>query len=195
MREIGNGVFESTEQMPCQPSDLPIYPYMLPNTFNRAEREEAAARLVSLCQKTDNTWVGVSWQRITEVAIEEHEQRQAAERTQERNRQAEWQYRQEVKIYRLFSVLSLGVYALLGKFFGWSPTQPTPEEVPEIVSIFTVVPMMGFGALGNGFHELQEGGFVRIEKIGEGDQEMHVIFPLPSLAEQILKVRASRRAN
>ncbi len=63
MTELTNGLHEVREPMPCQPYQIYILRWALPNTLGHAEPEEVAARLLSFSQESGR-WVGVSLLKI-----------------------------------------------------------------------------------------------------------------------------------
>ncbi len=66
MDQEQEGLFVIEDQMPCSPEAITICQYVLPSTFNKAEQEEAAARIIFFSQQLGR-WVGVSWRRIAEI--------------------------------------------------------------------------------------------------------------------------------
>lgn len=54
------------------PGKLTFPAFMFPSTLDRAEREEAAARIVSFSQQLDK-WVGVTWKQLATMMKNELE--------------------------------------------------------------------------------------------------------------------------
>lgn len=185
-------LFVVDEDMPCEPKDLRFYPYALMNTFDRGEREEAAARLVKVAQE-EGRWVGVSFSRIIDKVVEEAEKLSKVSGVKERNFQTSWKHKRDVRRYRFLAILTLGVYALFVK-----KPMLSLEPVPEWQEPFSIVLMYGLSSLVDGFLELQERGFVRIDRSRveeEGFKGMYVddvVYPTASLATRILEVQKSR---
>lgn len=55
MKQIESGLFEVEESMPCEPKDIQVQRYVIKSTFDRAEREEAATRILSFSQQLANS--------------------------------------------------------------------------------------------------------------------------------------------
>ncbi len=72
MNQVQEGLFMVEEQMPCSPKAIIIHYYSLPSTLDRAEQEEAAARILLFSQQL-NRWVGVSWHHLAETMQNECE--------------------------------------------------------------------------------------------------------------------------
>ncbi len=78
MNQVQEGLFAVEEHMPCSPSAITVYHYALPSTLERAECEEAAARILTFSQQLDR-WVGVSWLRLVEMMQKDLETAQMRE--------------------------------------------------------------------------------------------------------------------
>lgn len=64
MSSINNeGLFEMSDEMPCDSRDICIWRWALPSVLGHAESEEAAARIIYFSQQLGR-WVGVSWKKL-----------------------------------------------------------------------------------------------------------------------------------
>ena len=183
MNQVQEGLFAVEEQMPCSPKDIKVWPYCLPSTLNRAEREEAAARILTFSQKLDQ-WVGVSWPQLVEMMKHDYELEQKANAIRRHNMEEEWRVANELRRRRTLSIITLGLYAL----FVEKPSAQLKEELTEKVP-FTIVFLMGPNAVIEGIHELVERGFLQHVQEGDGENKMSIFFPTPSLVNQIMKVQ------
>lgn len=174
--ETGN-LFPLAEEMPCGPRQTQLFFYALPSTLERAEREEAAARLIAFSRAFDG-WVGVSWSRIIETCKADLEARMNAESIQEANRLEEERVRKfnQSRAWRSFFT------------FGWYGRRH-PIEIPKVMNVpdvpFSGIYLFGPNHIIVGFRELEEQGMVRIEEIGEES----VIFPTEKLVLRIMEVQ------
>ena len=57
------GIFPIHEKMPCKPRQIKFEPYLLLIFDGKLEAEEAAGRIIHICQQK-RRWVGVSWQHL-----------------------------------------------------------------------------------------------------------------------------------
>lgn len=185
------GLYEVDQaSMAFGPQRYMVPRYVLPNTYGRAEREEAAARLIVLCQD-QGEWVGISVPRYFAPVNEEmreyfqaQDERLRAEVELEREydkRLAIW--RTELAQWKVRSVLSLGVYTI-------RHSKPKPPEQPDFTSIereenpiFSAVPLYGPAHLMEGLAELANRGYIRVERDSESDWD--VMFPEPKLLDPL----------
>ncbi len=173
-------------QMPCEPGDLVFARYHLPDTFGRAEREEAAARLVTLCQE-EGRWVGVSFRRIVERIIEEAKRNQEISDLKDRNMKAIWKYGEDIRLWWLLTVVTFSIYAIWVKkpklVLEEEPVYDGGESTGRIM-------MFGLEFLVGGFFELQDEGFIRIDSTHADRDGMYpddVLYPTPLLAARMME--------
>ncbi len=183
MKQIENGIFSMEESMPCSPKDFGLALYALPSTLNRAEREEAAARILSFSKKLGQ-WVGVSWTRLAEMMQADYEAHQTLIRLRQNNAQKQETYLQARRNYILLSLITLGIYALFASKPVMELQEPPSENLP-----FSGIYVFGPNHVITGIHELVDSGMLKREEIGEGDGALDVFFPTPSLIQRIMEVQ------
>jgi hypothetical protein len=181
MNQIQKGLFAIEESMPCNPRDLMIGRYKLPATLQRAEREEAAARIITFSQQLDR-WVGVSWSRLGQMMHEDYEKHRAWNEVVRKNHEEELRFAEATRKYRTLSIITLGIYALFVK-------KPSKQivEVSEFDIPFSGIFMFGAGHVMEGIHELVESGMLRYVQAGEGDDAQDIFFPTPALISTIME--------
>ena len=167
--------------MPCSPKAIAIYHYALPLTLDRAEREEAAARILSFSQQLDQ-WVGVSWHRLAEMMQKEYETHRSVEEARSHNFDEQWRVQRAVRRYYILCALTLGIYAL----FVAKPTAQM-REVPDAKVPFSGIFLFGPQHVVTGIHELIEKGLLRQVTEGEGENALDVFFPTPALVSRIMQ--------
>lgn len=186
MNQIENGLFAVEDTMPCSPRDIHVGRYALPSTLQRAEREEAAARILTFSQQLDS-WVGVSWLRLVEVMREELKQHQQwnidCENVHRHNCKEWYRFNAAVRKYRILCILTLGLYAL----FVGKPTKQL-QELPTFDSLpFSTLFIFGPSYVVEGIHELVDGGMLKCVQEGEGDNAIDIFFPTPALITTIMR--------
>jgi len=181
MNQIENGLFAVEDTMPCNPRDIRIGHYALPSTLQRAEREEAAARILTFSQQLDS-WVGVSWSRLSQMMREELEGFQTWNKAQRHNHEEEWRFAAVARKYHILCIVTLGLYAL----FVAKPKKQL-REVPEFNMPFTGIFICGSGHVVEGIRELIDGGMLKHVKEGEGDNARDIFFPTPTLISTIMQ--------
>ncbi|MSR85449.1 hypothetical protein EXS71_03400 [Candidatus Uhrbacteria bacterium] len=204
MRELQSGIFETTETLPRSPSDIgPIHPYCLVGRLQRAEPEEAAARILTFSQNLGQ-WVGVSWKRLVEQMHTDYKlDREGTEALREYDRRCDVRQRHIVRsnlALLLIAVASIGLglainpivgvafcfifvalhWSILGKMTPKKPVAPVRPNLPMSVIYF-----MGPQAVVNGIHELVKLGMLRTETIGAGDEEQTIFFPTAQLVTHL----------
>lgn len=181
MNQVQEGLFAVEEQMPCSPKAIVVYHYALPSTLDRAEREEAAARILSFSQQLDQ-WVGVSWRRLAEMMQKEYEMYQSIKEARIHDFYEQSHVQREVRRYYIICVLTLGVYALF-------VTKPKAQmhEVPDAKVPFSGIFMFGPNHVITGILELIENGLLRRVTEGKGENALDVFFPTPALVSRIIQ--------
>jgi hypothetical protein len=177
------GIYAVEEAMPCSPRDIRVRHYMLPQTLERAESEEAAARILSFSQQL-NQWAGVSWPRLMERLQWEYEAQQLRTAVQTRNRDERWRVQSAMQKYFWLCVLTLGFYA----FFAKKPQADLRPE-PACDVPFSGALLVGPEPLIGGLHELVESGMLRREDEGEGQSATTIFFPTSKLVSRIMEVQ------
>jgi hypothetical protein len=186
LQELQPGVFACDDQMPCTPGEIgAIWHWVFPATFNRMEREEAAARLVSFSQEAGR-WVGVSWNRLVEMMQTDYKELFEYQKAQEHNWREERRALRSNRQHRLRSILTFGIY---GRFV--KPYEPKFVPVNDYQEIFTgIFSSRGAGFVAEGLTELVEKDLLRqlVEREGQPD-ELRVFFPTSALIERIMQKR------
>ncbi len=184
MIQVQQGLFAVAEQMPCFPKDIVVRHYVLPLTLDRAEQEEAAARVLAFSQELDQ-WVGVSWRRIAETMKEDYDAYMAILAARDHNLNEQAVQQRGMQRYYIFCILTLGIYS----FFVEKPTQQMREVPDEKTLPFTGIFAFGLRHVIVGIHELIEKGFLRrvTESEGEGENAFDVFFPTPALVSRIMQ--------
>jgi hypothetical protein len=184
-KEVGKGLFSVEETMPCMPKDIGIGYYFLPNTFGRAEREEAAARIISFSHQLDQ-WVGVSWTNIVKQMEEDYKKDLAAkEKLDLHNERTDEWFRQ---LYRHFwlCVFTFGIYAL----FVQKPERPRATQEDQDTP-FSGIYLFGPCHVAVGIQELVEQRMLMLKKVAGsvGEDTVDVFFPTPALVSRIMEVQ------
>jgi len=161
--------------MPCSPRAIRVGKYSLIATLEKAEREEAAARILSFSLQLDQ-WVGVSWHRLVEMMQGDYELCQRAEKAQEHNFNERERIQRAMWKYYILSILTIGIYAL----FVAKPVAQM-HEIPEIP--FSGIFMFGPQHVFVGVQELVEREMLLQVRDGEDD----VFFPTPALVSRIMQ--------
>ncbi len=177
MNYIRDGLFAVEDVMPCNPCDIRIGRYALPSTLQRAEREEAAARIISFSQKL-NTWVGVSSLRINLMMSSELEQYLRWVNQKELNHEVRLMMRRHHQL----CIITLGIYALFVK----KPTVQT-QEVPKFQIPLSGIFMFGPEHVARGIRELVSNGMLKCVVEGEGDKSYEIFFPTPKIISTIME--------
>lgn len=181
MNKVEEGLFAVEEEMPCAPRAIAVWHYALPATLDRAEREEAAARVLSFSRQL-NQWVGVSWPRLVEVMQKDCADYQNINDAQNHNADEPERVRRAVRKYHARCMLTLGIYGL----FVAKPTAQM-REVPQVELPYSGIFMLGPRHVVTGVRELVEKGFLRQVIEGEGENALHVFFPTPALVSHIMR--------
>ncbi len=179
MKEIARGLYEieHQEKMPCLPSKIYILRWALPNTLDKSELEEAAARILSFSQK-QNQWVGVSWSEIVNQIKTEYEIDIVAKKIRTENNIRRQVYEIMINKYRLFCIITLGLWYFLRN----KPEAPLDVRVPNLP--LSIVPIYGLNAITQGIVALLDKKLIRIESSEDGKE--HVLFPTPLLVKRIM---------
>jgi hypothetical protein len=163
--------FPIADKMPYEPSALRIPRYALPSLLGKAEKEEAAARLLTLIHEK-GVWTGITWRELAEqmkVECDAHAKEDEVMQV----------YYESLRWYRVLCVVSLGLYQLFAK----KPTEPQqPKRAPHF---FTIIFLMGPGGVVNGLRGLISDGLIRKETVGEGDEAEDVFYPTVKLVERL----------
>lgn len=181
MNQVQEGLFAVEEQMPCSPKDIAIYHYALPSTLDRAEQEEAAARILSFSQQLDQ-WVGVSWRCLVEMMQKDYEKYRLVEEARSHNFDEQWLVQDAVRKYYILCALTFGIYAL----FVAKPTAQM-REVPEVEILFSGIFAFGPHHVVTGIRELLERRMLRQVTKDEGKNAFDVLFPTPTLVSRIMQ--------
>ena len=178
-QEVAPGLFAVEEEMPCEPSDIRVTHYELPGaaTLGRAERDEAAARILSFSQKAGR-WVGVSSSRLDEVMDEEYAVSQVIAHARKSAKQAE-------KVYKRLRILTCGLFPKFTKWPMLEVCEIATKAIPRTSIYFT-----GRGFVEDGLEELVESGMLRkVEVADEYQAGVHVFFPTPALVSLVSRRR------
>lgn len=181
MNQVQKGLFAVEEQMPCSPKAIIVYHYALPSTLDRAEREEAAARILSFSQQLDQ-WVGVSWRRLAEMMQKDYETHRSIVEARNHNFDEQLRVQRAGRKHYILCALTLGIYAL----FVAKPTAQM-REVPYAKLPFSGIFLLGPQNVITGIHELLENGLLRQVTEGEGESAIDVFFPTPALVSRIMQ--------
>ncbi len=187
---ICEGVVPMSEQevaaMPCSPKEFHLLKWTLPGTFERMEREEAAARILAHSQELD-TWVGVTWAELVEMMRQDHAMAQAGHELQRQNELGRQESASRMRRHQILSVLTLGIYAL----FVRKPAEFAPVLPPELP--FSGTFMFGPQFVAEGVRELIERGLIRHVQTAESDCQGDLLFPTPALVARILEVQGRQQ--
>jgi hypothetical protein len=181
VKQIENGLFAVEETMPCNPQDIRVGRYDLPDTLQRAEREEAAARIITFSQQVDS-WVGVSWSRLAQMMREEFEEQKRWNDVRRQNHQEEWRFAAAMRKYRIRCIATLGLYAL----FATKPVKNL-REVPLLSVPSTGIFICGPKHVIEGLRELVELGMLKHVQEGDGDTARDIFVPTPILISTIMQ--------
>lgn len=169
--------------MPCSPKEFHIMKWACPCTFDRAEREEAAARILAHSQRLD-TWVGVSWLKLVEMMQEDFA---LAHRGQELRHQNELERKRVASHMQwrwLKCLLTLGLYAAY-----------VPKPVAQLVAPpelpYTHIFYRGPDFVAEGINELIDQRLLRHVKQDDGQD---VFFPTPAMVARILEAQSQQPA-
>lgn len=179
-----DGLYEIEDEMPCQPSQIGVGMYFLPSTLGRAEREEAAARVLTF-SKQMNVWVGVSWSRLATMMQEDLEKIIAANKLREQETRAHWAYQAATRRYKKFATFTLGISTL----FMEKPAPSQKNNDGDERLPFTIMSVFGPQAVINGVHELIADEMLKKVDVGEGDNAFSVFFPTSKLISRIMAVQ------
>lgn len=185
MGEIAKGLYavENQEEMPCHPNQIYILRWALPNTLDKSELEEAAARILSFSQE-QGKWVGVSWLTILNQIKSELEIEAAAEKIRRKN----WAHRQlnkmAMKKYRLLCTFTLGLWSLLAS------RPEIPDDICPPSSPLSISAIRGPKAIIYGVNVLLQKKFLRTEYCFGSDYHTEtVFFPTPLLIQRIMQAQ------
>jgi hypothetical protein len=181
VKQVENGLYAIEEMMPCRPEDIRVGRYALPDTLKRAEREEAAARILTFSKQL-NQWVGVSWPRLGQVMLEDVQAYAAVAEAKEFNWNEQARVARQLKTYHILAFFTLGIYTL----FMEKPVVQL-RQVPTDKLVMTGVMVCGPQLVVTGIRELVEEGMVKIVSEGEGKSALDVLFPTPLLISTIMR--------
>lgn len=161
------------------PQELHIHRWGAIDRLGNAEMEEAAARVLSF-SLTAGKWVGVTLENVIEQMHGDVKAFYAVQQARQRNWQKRDAHVRNVQLYVLFSVLTLGIYALCAK----KPKleleeEPTPPDCTTLAVVDPRIVMNGLIRLTRQYN------LVRAEKDGEGDEARDVLFPTAELVRLI----------
>lgn len=181
MIQVKEGLFVVKERMPCSPQDIKIWPYVLLSTLNRPECEEAVARILSFSQELGQ-WVGVSLAELGRMIEKDYQALRRVEEACRHNFEEVQCIERAWRRRRLFSVLTLGFYALL-------VSRPTTEmcEIQDENVPLTGIFLFGPYPVISGIQTLTQMGMLKHVREGEGDNVLDVFFPTPALITRIMK--------
>ncbi len=179
--QIAEGLFLGQEEMPCEPCELSIGHYFLPDTLGRSEDEEAAARILSFSQEA-SCWMGVSWPHLQLMMMQDLRNRQEEDAWLQRRNAAWTAWENKVWWHSLYGWLSLGVYLL----FAHRPPQPDIADPPG-EDIFSGIWVCGGSHVISGIHSLLRKGMLKREIRIQYDKEVEVFFPTPLLVKHIMQ--------
>jgi len=169
------------QNAPYQPESLNIPKYAFIGTLRKQEKEEAAARLLTICKEADQ-WIGVKWRELANQMAFEVEMSEKANNINWENFTLRSQYNSELSQWIKKNLYSLGIYS----FFATKPAEPEYKKELEWEVPFSQVTTLGAYGLENvirGFHMLIEEGYV--EKTREGDDD--IFLPTVKLLDAVSK--------
>lgn len=171
--------------MPCLPSDLPqVVPYSLGGVLGHGSAEEAASRLLYVCQH-QGRWIGVRFSVFTKaLELEIAESNAVGLAVLARDEEAR-RYARERTVYDWLDQKTHGFYGrVAGRLemsFGISwlvPVPPRDIKVPRVrLPPGAESHFVGIRYLSDGFTILERAGMVAVKDL--------VIFPRPLLAERV----------
>ena len=174
MQEVLPGLFAAPEEMPCSPRDIHITPYESPCNLDRAERQEAAARILSFSTKHEG-WVGVTWKHLLEVMSEEREKSQWIARALRGVERAK-------KVHKWFRAFTFGFFQGFDEDSVEKVCALAREGLPKTAIYFT-----HYDFVLRGITELVEMGMIREVVEGGLGLESHTYFPTPVLISLVMK--------
>ncbi|MDO8486233.1 MAG: hypothetical protein Q7S77_00855 [Candidatus Staskawiczbacteria bacterium] len=182
MKEISKGLYEMEhqEEMPCLPSKIYILRWALPNTLDKSELEESAARILSFSQEQDK-WVGVSWSLIINQIKTEYEIDVMSEKIRTENRLRQEIYGVMINKYLLFCIITLGLWYFLKN----KPEAPQDVRIPNLP--LSIVSIYGSRAITQGVAALLNKNLIRLELSEESKEQ--ILFPTPLLIKRIMQAQ------
>lgn len=185
MKQLEEGLFEMDQQgTPCGPGGIAFRRYELTGSvIGDSEMEEAAARLLVHSLATGR-WVGASWPFLLRQIRKDLDLHIASQNAVGSNTTARWRAKHELARYTRTSSWTLGLSTLFMK----RPAEATMIEVPEIPFFSHVVRgSWGIRMISDGFTRLQNAGYVSIERIGEGDDAIDIVYPTGDLISAVMR--------
>ncbi len=179
MSQAQEGLFVIEEQMPCSPQDISIYHYALPNTLDRAEQEEAAARILSFSQQLDR-WVGVSWPLLIKMMKKDLEESERINAIQQHNFKEQERVQRTTRWHYVLCIITFGIYAIFASKPMAQMKETSKKKLP-----FSGIFLFGPDHVITGIHELLKKKMLRRVTMGKFD----VLFPTPTLISQIMKTQ------
>lgn len=155
------------QNAPYQPQSLNIPKYAFIGTLNKQEKEEAAARLLTIC-KDAGQWIGVKWKDLAQQMTSEVEMSEKVRNISKENFSLRNQFDTELHKWKRANLLTFGIYSL----FVAKPVEPIYQEELEWeipFSQITTLGVIGLQNVINGLHMLIEEGYVEKKREGDGD--------------------------
>ncbi len=179
MIEGHEGLFYMEMEGMPGPQDYLISPYVLPGAFGRQEKEEAAARLISVCQEF-GAWCGVSFRYLKAQMFREIKVYLSHIEDQKNVRQYNEDEHHRWMRERRLCILTLGAFALFKR-----PTRPEVKSIPEMpVELpFSSIFHFGVDPVYIGLQDLVRMDLIKLETCKE--RETDVLFPTPELLSSI----------
>jgi len=184
MVQIEDGVFEMGEAMPCMPREIKVARYVIPVTLRKQVLEEAAARVLLFSKQLDR-WVGVSWQKLFVIMLDEYFLYQRYEAVQSHNLKEDLRFKKETRKRYFLSFLTFGVYA----YFTERPKEKDLWEVPVFTKPDSSVFLTGPNPIVEALDELVDEDLLCHRQVVEGDELVDVVCPTPKLVRSIMAVQ------
>jgi hypothetical protein len=182
--------------MPFGPEELNIRPYLLPMTFGRAEPEEAAARIITICQELGQ-WCGISVLRMQKMLMDDFKAfadfRVAQDNyweAQEAQRVDTERYQKAIFWWRFALNFTFG----LAWFFISRPVAPefaTKERPTFAAPNHSLIYLFSPIAVYNGVQELinKHGALIKATYHPGDPDHVEVVFPTPALLAPLANYR------
>jgi len=205
LRPDGTYDFDGSQDMPCEPTAVRMLRWIIPQSFGKAEAEEAAARLISFSAQRGR-WVGVSWLQLGQMVLGELEERRLYEEAVQLNeglprrnaeklaayQKAMIEYRAAMIERRVKMFLALITFGL----YEYRPSTPEPPARPvldqpvlvpsEPVRVFTVS-ILDPQLFINGVLWLIERGYVEKVTLDDGDDAVDVLVPTRQMIQFLVE--------
>jgi len=176
------GLYQMSVNMPASPTQFAVPKYFLPQTYGRVEQEEAAARIITICQEA-GCWCGISVERLYDMMQAEYHDFRRYKENDERYHKDLARFERQRILHVVLAIVTLGIWALL-----FDKPKP-PAKPPTLMIPFSGIFMSGFGHVRVGLQELLDRGMIHLVDDVEADSD--VIFPTPKLLEPITRFQRS----